>query len=238
MAKSGRMLLPLPCKRWKCPVCGPRKSRELARVLVLDARADPPNVAVTLTTSDPLTTAATFRAGNAAVWRRLRRMYGRVEYAGMIEHTTGKSASSGGHRRMHSHNLVKGIPTDQVLEVERIVRDSWRNVTGAYIIEVAALVSPGAALGYLALHHRKPEQAAPDAWSGMTFRPSQGYFHRPIVELREQARHELQVEAFAYVHGVSAELAELELAVRPEFELRRVVKSSLAEGVVEPWAAV
>lgn len=235
MAKSGRLLLPIPCKRWKCPVCGPRKSRELARVLVLDARVEPPTVAVTLTTHDPLTTAATFRAGNAVVWRRLRRLFGEVEYAGMIEHTTGKAARSGGHRRVHSHNLVKGVPVDQVLDVERIVRESWSKVTGAVVVEVAALISPGAALGYLSLHHRKPEQAAPDEWSGKTFRPSQGYFHRPVAELREQARAELQAEAIAHVHGITVEEAALELAVRPEYELRRVVKSALAVGVVEPW---
>jgi hypothetical protein len=217
-AKVGRTLAPIDCKRRDCPVCGPRKDRELARVLVLDAREDAPTHALTLTTHerweqlDP----ATFRNGMARVVARLRRRLGRCDYFGMVEFTTGRAATSGGHRRMHSHNLLKFGGAIDVLEVEQLVRDTWRASTGAYVVEVAELLSPGAALGYLALHHRKVEQAAPRGWSGMVERHSLGYFVRPIAQLRDQARHELRVEAIAHVRGISLELAELEVAASPE----------------------
>jgi hypothetical protein len=117
---------------------------------------------------------------------------------------------------MHAHHLLKCGGAIDVLEVEQLVRDTWRASTGAYVVEVAALVSPGAALGYLALHHRKPEQLAPAGWHGMVERHSLGYFHRPVAELREQARHELRVEAVAHARGIDLELAALEIAASPE----------------------
>jgi hypothetical protein len=194
------------CKRRDCSYCGPKRAREDARALVLDAREQSPTHCITLTTVDPETSAKLYRQASAALWKRLRRLYGRVEYYGHIEWTTGTAASSGGDRRMHGHYLVKFLDRSDVdvLDVERIVRETWETVTGAYRVEVAQLASPGAAIGYLSLHHRKPEQAAPAGWRGMVGRPSHGYFHRPIAELREQARLELRIEAIAWSRGLNA----------------------------------
>jgi hypothetical protein len=193
--------------------------------LVLDAREQSPTHCVTLTTVDPNTTAKAYREASAALWKRLRRLYGRVEYYGHIEWTTGTAARSGGLRRLHGHYLVKFLdsPTVDVLDVERIVRETWETVTGAYRVEVAQLVSPGAAIGYLSLHHRKPEQAAPVGWRGMVGRPSLGYFHRPIAELREQARLQLRIEAMAWARGLTAppgsltrQFLEIEIQLTPK----------------------
>lgn len=211
------------CKRRDCPRCWALRSRETARCLVLDARTSMPTVCVTLTTHDPSTTAAIYRLGSADLWRRLRRLYGRVEYFGAIEFTTGKGERSGGHRRLHGHYLVKGLDPRDVLNVEGLAIETWKRVTGAWRVEVAALMSPGAALGYLGLHHRKPEQAPPPGWRGMTERASQGYWSPPGVEaLRVQARSELAAEAIAWRTGVSIELAMLEVAARPPARLREV----------------
>ena len=204
-------------------------------MLVLDARAEQPRYAITLTTSDPNTPAALYREASAAVWKRLRRRYGRVEYYGHIEFTTGRAARSGGHRRLHGHYLVKFRDCDpDVIEVERLVRETWEAVTGAFVVEVAALVSPGAAIGYLSLHHRKPQQAPPKGWRGMVGRPSKGYFVRPVVELREQARAELRAEAVAWRSGISVELAALEVAARPVAEPIRVREAGGRSRLVEP----
>jgi hypothetical protein len=140
-----------------------------------------------------------------------------VEYFGAIEFTTGTAARSGGYRRLHGHHLVKFRDDDDVdvLDLEALTRDTWQTVTGAHRIEVAKLLTPGAAIGYLALHHRKPGQAPPEGWRGMVSRPSKGYFHRPVAELREQARRELRAEAIAHRHGISLELAHLEVAAAP-----------------------
>jgi hypothetical protein len=46
----------------------------------------------------------------------------------------------------------------------------------------------------------------------MVERHSLRYFHRPIAELREQARRELQIEAISWSTGLPADIAALELA--------------------------
>jgi len=200
------------------------RSRELARCLVLDARESAPGHCLTLTTVTPWEDLhpATYRDGSLQVFRRLRRRFGPVEYFGAIEFTTGRARRSGGRRRLHGHYLVKGLGDADVLLVEQLVRETWARVTGAWVVEAAALVSPGAALGYLGLHHRKPSQAPPALWRGMTERSSRGYWHRPIAELRAIARAELAVEAHAHRTGLPVELAALELAAAPKPRLMRV----------------
>lgn len=213
--KNGTALAPVSCKRRDCPICGPRKARELARVLLLDAKVDCPTHGLTLTTQDPDISAVTFRNGVAAVFKRLRRTYGRsVEYFGMVEFTTGEGTLAAGRRRIHQHILLKGLPNSvDVLAVERAVRATWQASTGATRVEVATLRAPGGAVGYLALHHRKPKQAPPKGWHGMVELHSLGYFHRPIAELRQQARQQLQTEAIAWSKRLPLELAELEVGI-------------------------
>lgn len=194
----------VPCKRWDCEVCGRRKARELARVHHLDAQNDPAGFAITLTTSDPDTAPEVYRQASAAVWKRLRRHYGRVDYFGFIEFTTGRAATSGGRRRMHGHYLVKfRDQAPDVLAAEALIRETWEAITGAYIVEVAQLITPGAAIAYLSLHHQKPQQAPPKGWSGMRSRPSRGYFSQPVWKLRALAREQLTIEAIAHSSGIS-----------------------------------
>jgi hypothetical protein len=165
--------------------------------------------------------------------RRLRRRFGRVEYFAAVEFTTGRAARSGGQRRIHLHLLLKVGDGFDVIEAERLVRQTWKAQTGAIVVEVAALVSPGAALGYLALHHRKPEQAPPVEWRGMTERASRGYWAMPIAELRDQARRELAVEAHAHRTGLSLELSALEVELRGPVRLIEV-RESAGASVIEP----
>jgi hypothetical protein len=197
-----RQWVHLDCKSWACKTCGKRKSRETARLLLLDACLTAPTHAITLTTRQPWDQLdpETYRQASAAVWKRLRRHYGRVEYCGMIEFTTGQAARSGGHRRMHGHYLVKFSDQEgvDVIEVERLVRETWEAVTGAYRIEVAALITPGAAMAYLGLHHQKPQQQPPAGWRGIRFRASQGYWSMPVATLRAAAKLSLREEAVAW----------------------------------------
>ena len=232
--KNGTKLAPVSCKRRDCPVCGPRKARELARVLILDAQVDCPTHGMTLTTQDPDISPATFRNGVAAVFKRLRRRYGRsVEYFGMVEFTSGQGTHSGGRRRIHQHILLKGLPAHaDVLDVGRDVRETWQASTGATRVEVAELRTPGGALGYLALHHKKPKQAPPADWHGMVERHSLRYFHRPIAQLREQARRELQIEAISWSTGLPTAIAALELAAG-EWK-RRSVEEHPDRSVIAP----
>lgn len=219
---DGRRLL-IPCGKRSCPPCQKRADDELARVLLADAKVDPPGWAITLTTSDPDTPAAVFREGNAQVWRALRKEFGRVEYAGFVEFTTGAAPRSGGLRRMHSHNLVKADRFDQPT-AEAIVREVWERVTGAYVVDVAALMSRAGAIAYVGIHHRKPEQQPPADWRGMTTRWSRGYLHRPIAVMRQEARDELRRERFRWRaeqeawRQVAAQMVDPETRkVRPEW---------------------
>ena len=177
---------------------------------MIDARVDPPSHAFTLTTRDPDTPADVYRQASAAVWKRLRRSYGPVRYFGAIEFTTGLRASDG-RRRQHGHYLVKGLPLDvDVLSVERLVRETWQATTtnlgyGDWVVEVAELRLPGAAIHYLNLHHTKAYQRPPDGWRGTIERASQGttrYWSQPITELRERARVELHAEALTWATGL------------------------------------
>ena len=75
------------------------------------------------------------------------------------------------------------------------------------------------------MHHRKPEQAPPAQWRGMSERASKRYWTAPIAELRAQAPAELAVEAHAHRTGLPLELAALEVAARQPgrlIEVRRL----------------
>lgn len=209
---------------------------------MIDAREDPPTHAVTLTTRDPDTPADVFREASAAVWKRLRRSGLPARYFGSIEFTTGLKAADK-RRRQHGHYLVKGLPVDvDVREVETLVRETWEASTtnsgyGAWVVEVAELMVPGAAIHYLNLHHSKAYQRPPDGWRGMVERASRGkssYWHRPVGEIREIARVELHAEALTWATGLDpsdalflAQQDALERAAR-RLELRNAIAESRA----------
>ena len=205
---------------------------------MLDALLDPPTHGITLTTVDPFMKPETFRLGVQEVVRRLRHRYGRqVEYYGSVEFTTGTAETSGGYRRIHQHMVTKGLEGADVLEVERLVREPWQKATGAKVVEVAELLTQGGAIGYMAMHHRKPAQAPPADWRGMVERPSKGYFHRPVAELRVEAKAQLRAEAISWLEGITVELAELEVAAESgEWVLERFEQTS--GGLLIPWGDV
>ena len=222
---DGPRYLKLRCGRRDCAYCGWLRDLEDATCLFLDAREQQPALAITLTTAQPWEQLdpGVYREASKQLWRALRARWGRVEYVGLIEFTTGRSKRSGGHRRMHGHYLVKGIPASEVLAVERVVREVWSRVTGAYVVEVSELRSAGGAIAYMGLHHRKPQQAAPEGWRGMRLRHSRGYWHQPIGELREHARRHLAVrtakwklECDGVPAAIAQQAAELEVDVQRE----------------------
>jgi len=126
-----------------------------------------------------------------AQWFRwLRSEVGQVEYLGLIEWTTGNGAQSGGHRRMHQHTLVKGLPDDADLDaLWRAGKRRWERLTGAWRVELRELRSAGGATAYIVGHHHKGEQAPPRGWKGRRFRASKGYFApRTSPQLREEVK--------------------------------------------------
>ncbi len=196
---------------------------------MIDARVDPPGHAITLTTRDPETPGEVYREASAAVWKRLRRQGWPARYFGSIEWTTGAARLSGGHRRMHGHYLVKGLD-DDVRLIEGLVKETWHESTGnagygAWRVEVAKLLVPGAAIHYLNLHHRKAVQAPPETWRGMVERASQGkhrYWSQPVGDLRELAKLELRAEALAW--STTLDLEEAKWLVNGDAEHWREVR--------------
>lgn len=147
-----------------------------------------PEHVLTLTSRDPVTSAKAYARACATFWQAFRRRWGAVEYCGFVEWTTGEGPRSGGHRRMHSHWLVKGLAADDLAAVESWVSAEWSKLTGAWVVQLAELRTVGGVVGYLALHHEKLSQAPPSGWSGRRLRPSKGYFAEDGRTRRQRAQ--------------------------------------------------
>jgi hypothetical protein len=183
------------CKRSNsCPYCAWMASVENTLVVAHDARWRQPSVGMTLTTDSPDFTMDRFRWATAKLFRWLRTRDGcaradgggRVEYLGLMEWTTGERTPG---RRPHMHALVKGLDPDATDELHPQVREKWSKLTGgSWVVECRPLRTPGGAIAYMVGHHHKREQAPPAGWSGKRIRPSQGYFERPVAELRRHAK--------------------------------------------------
>ena len=173
----------------RCPGCARAAAYEAMTMLRIDAETNSaPRYVLTLTSREAVTDSKAYQAACAVFWRAFRRRYGQCEYCGFIEWTTGKAATSGGLRRLHSHWLVK---LDQALDLDAVqawVSDEWRKLTGAWVVQLAELRTVGGVVGYLALHHEKMEQAPPPGWTGRRLRPSRGYFAVSGREMRSRAR--------------------------------------------------
>lgn len=177
----------------KCAYCAYQTTVENAIVVQLDAeRFGYPTLGVTLTTVDPQTAMPAFRRDVEKVVKALRRREPDVEYLGMVEFTTGRSARSGGFRRVHQHLLLRGVLPSVAPDLENVLRRVWEARTGANRVEARELRTPAGATAYLIHHHRKRDQAPPAGWSGKRMRPSRGYYGQPVGELRVEARELLR----------------------------------------------
>ncbi len=173
-------------------------------MLTLDAAEEAPRYLLTLTTVDPETTPEMFTLAGSYVWKALRRRYGRVEYYGRLEDTTGKAARSGGYRRLHSHNCVKCDVLD-VAEATELVRRAWAGALSssgaegrAWRVEFAPIRSAASLLHYVNQHYAKTDQHVRPELRVRTERCSRGYFVRPVAELREEAKAQLWAERLGW----------------------------------------
>jgi hypothetical protein len=208
--------------------CAPGSpAAENINVVAIDACEVMPHYAITLTTVDPEFSAGRFREAMAQWFRWLRSEVGPVEYLGNVEWSTGESERSGGLRRMHQHTLTKGEPGWDLDGLWREGKSRWEKLTGAYRIELRELRTPAGACAYFVAHHHKREQAALEGWSGKRFRPSKGYFTRPVSELREQARDQ-RARGIVLLHLIERYGENIERLVTPE-ELERKVQARLAK---------
>lgn len=175
----------------RCPGCARAAAFEEMTMLRVDAEEnDTPTHVLTLTSREPVEDSAAYRRTCENFWRWVRRNYGRsIEYCGFIEWTTGTAPRSGGLRRMHSHWLVKVRDGATLgVEDEAALSAKWRELHGAWRVQLAELNHAGGVVGYLALHHEKVEQGPPSGWTGRRLRPSKGYFAESGARRRARAR--------------------------------------------------
>jgi hypothetical protein len=180
----------------RCDHCAQLSALETAMMLKLDAGelGSPPTVGLTTTTHRPDFSLAELRDATRKLMQHLRRhaerqAWPRVEYAAQLEYTTGLGTRSGGHRRPHLHNLIKGIPADYAEDLEPEMRRAWHRYTGdADQVSFKPLRTVAGAIHYMGLHNSKRCQAPPAGFEGRRFRASRGYFEKPAKELRALAR--------------------------------------------------
>ena len=234
----------------RCGFCAYQRVIENALVVKLDAElGGHPRLGLTLTTVDPHHRAEAFRQDVEQLFKMIRRQLPDAQYLGMVEHTTGRGAKSGGHRRLHQHALVKNVLPSEGEALEPAVREFWRRRTGADRVEFRELRSAAGATAYLIHHHHKTEQAPPKGWRGKRMRPSKGYYAAPVSELREQARSMLSSKrlrravnravCWEELEGLPEEMVDRELSAafveaRAERAMVRFVKLDRNGGIIAP----
>ena len=185
-------LVPIPCGRVRCPICGPRLSMITAKMIGIDAQVCQPRVCSTFTTRDPVGQER-LREVSAQLFRLVRSELGPVRYCSFLEFTTGKGPLAGGIRRPHLHTLWKDVDQDAAPVIAGIAGHVMEKAAGAWRHDVGQIRTPAGATMYVARHHQKEEQAPPRSWGSVRrVRPSKGYYELPASELRSMAAGQLK----------------------------------------------
>ena len=198
-------------------------------VMQIDAREGTfPTVGMTLTTVDPDHDLDRFRRDLEKVRKFVRRRLGKeVGFLQFIEWTTGHASTSGGHRRVHTHALLKRADVAAAEALEGELREMWLARTGANRIEMRELRCAAGATAYLAPHHAKREQAAPlDLHHVRRFRASRNYFDRPVSELRLDAKEIVKDQRL-----VAAIKAATSYELLAEYESLQIADEVLADAL-------
>jgi hypothetical protein len=182
-----------------CDYCAKLSAVETTEMLWLDAleQGSPPLWSV-LTTRD-LWDAALFKDATEQLLRAVRRRWPTAEYAALVEFTTGYGPRARGARRPHLNVFWRGVGSDEDA-LSSVVLPAWcRRVDALPRAQWVGRVSEdhGGMRGltrYVGLHFQKESQAPPKGWRGQRFRASRGYFVRPRMMLRQEARASLQVK--------------------------------------------
>lgn len=201
-----------------CAYCARLAAVENAELLALDALAgNAPQVWAVLTTPLATLDTARFYRSRSELLRTLRRDWPAVEYAALVEFTTGYGPRSGGQRRPHWNLLLKGIPAEDVDAAAAVIRREWCRREGAApeAQHVGRIGEFGGLMRYIALHFQKESQAPPEGWRGHRFLKSRGYLATSTPEARDAARASLRHKRElwrAIRRGLSAHDAELAAA--------------------------
>jgi hypothetical protein len=130
----------LRCKRWSCPICAPRCRKEVIR----KGKAGAPNAFITLTCNPALyecaeDAARALKDGWVALRKRIKRRYpGKtIPFLAVFERTK--------RGWPHLHILVRAPWIDQ-----KWLSEAWREITGAFIVDIRKIDNEGRAASYVA----------------------------------------------------------------------------------------
>jgi hypothetical protein len=178
-----------------CAYCAKLGAVENSELLALDALAgDAPQVWAVLTTRSTDPDPAAFYRSRDALVKALRRRWPELQWAALVEFTTGYGPRSGGHRRPHWNLLLKGVGADDLAAVREVIAKVWcprvdALPQGQY---VGAIEDAGGVMAYIALHFQKEAQAPPPGWRGHRFLHSRGYLATSTPQARDAARRSLR----------------------------------------------
>lgn len=219
-----------------CDPCARIAAVENSEMLALDAlEGVAPSIWAVLTTRTATDDPAPFYNARRLVLRALKRRWPDVEYACLVEFTTGYGTNSGGERRPHWNLMLKGIPLPDLEDAAAVIRRLWCSHVDAVPAaqHVGSIAEAGGLMRYLALHFQKSDQAPPLGWRGHRFIKSRGYLWLPTPLAREAARAALaekravrRAEKQGY-DGEAAEAvaaADLALAAATTWELVHVAE--------------
>ena len=180
-----------------CGYCAKLAAVENSELLALDAlHGIAPRVWLCLTTPSTSIDPADFYRARDQLVKAIRRRFPAMEWAALVEFTTGYGSGSGGERRPHWNLMLKGVGPDQLAELAAIVAKVWcPRVGGDRQAQHVGLVEEfGGLMRYIALHFQKAEQAPPEGWRGHRFLKSRGYLWTGTEEARQLARQALQLK--------------------------------------------
>jgi hypothetical protein len=179
-----------------CAYCARLAAVENAEVLAMDAMTNTaPALWSVLTTRTATIDTGAFRRSREAVMRSVRRRWPDAERAQLIEFTTGLGTRSGGDRRPHWNDTWKGVPVDDVDELQWTLARAWCERVDALPKgqHVQPISDTGGLMRYLALHFQKESQQPPEGWRGHRFRTTRGYLAVPLEHARDHARQALRM---------------------------------------------
>lgn len=196
-----------------CGYCARLAAVENSELLALDAlHGIAPAVWCVLTTPSTNPDPAHFYRSRDQLVRALRRRWRTLEWAALVEFTTGYGTRAGGQRRPHWNLLLKGPRPEDVPLVHELVADVWcPRVGGAREAQhVGSIEEMGGLMRYVALHFQKESQAPPPGWRGHRFLKSRGYLWTATPTARELARQSLLLKRElrrAHLAGLTGEAA-------------------------------
>jgi len=255
-------LVPGRCRATNlCLYCARLGAVENSELLALDAmHGVAPAVWMVLGTGTDELDPAVFYAARKHLVKALRRAFpGRqIEWAALVEFTTGYSKRSRGRRFPHWNVLLQGVYEADMPRVHEVVERVWcgRPEFKAQIEaqHIGTIHAAGGLLRYISLHFQKESQAPPAGWRGHRFLKSRGYLWLPTPEARGLARDSLRLkrelwklEQRGIVGEAAAALAERALYEASELSwelVRRVMEGVVPTSgawpaeYVETWEAV